>query len=129
KDDHAAHDEARVFAALEHDREVVERRVWVRSPGRFDPRRDRVVVAIGLAVVAQSAALERVLRMRERDRLPGGRDLGGDLERIQRRTGVTIGAGGEEVERLGQDATGLADLAAGHRTVEQYPDVLRRQWL
>src|SRR3954449_6310224 len=41
---HPPYDEARVLAAPEHDRELVERRVGIRATGGLDPRRDEVVV-------------------------------------------------------------------------------------
>ena len=64
--DHPADDEARVLAALEHHRQVVQRGVRIRAARRLDPGRDRVVVAVGLAVVEQRAPLQRVLGVGER---------------------------------------------------------------
>ena len=57
EDDHPADDEPRVLATLEHHGQVVQRCVRVRPARGLDPRRDRVVVAIGLSVVEQRPSL------------------------------------------------------------------------
>ena len=49
--DHPPGDEARVLAALEHHREVVDGRLHVARARRLDPGRDRVVVGVAALVV------------------------------------------------------------------------------
>ena len=87
---HPADDEPRVLAALEHHRQVVQRRVRVRAARRLDPGRDRVVVAVARAVVQQRPALERILRPLDPHaglaQLPRG--LQRQLQRVQRRARV-----------------------------------------
>ena len=61
QDHHPPHDEARVLAALEHHREVVQRGVDVAGARRLDPRGDQVVVLVAGAVVAHGLALQRAL--------------------------------------------------------------------
>ena len=68
EDDHTAGDEARVLAALQHHRQVVERGIGVGPASRLDPGRDEVVVAIALAVVVERLALQRVLDRGDVDR-------------------------------------------------------------
>ena len=69
EDHHPPHDEARVLAALEHHRQVVQRRVRVRAARGLDPGGDVVVVAVALFVVEDRPALQRVLDARERHAL------------------------------------------------------------
>jgi len=91
EDDHAAGDEARVLAALEHRRQVVERGVDVGAAGRLDPGRDEVVVAIALAVVVDRLALQRVLDRGDVDR-PPARALDRALERREGDPGIAAAA-------------------------------------
>ncbi len=107
---------------FEHHRQVVQGGVGVGAAGGLDPGRDRVVVTIGLAVVEERAPLERVLGVGERDPAAG---LTGQLERVQRRARVAAGARGKELERLGVDRSRAR--AVLHRTVEQHPDLVRRE--
>ena len=98
EDDHPPHDEARVLAALEHHREVVEAGVGVRAARGLDPGRDRVVVAVAGLVVGQRAALQRVLgRLRAS---PGRGVWTARSKRRQRRARVAAGARGQEGDRV-----------------------------
>ena len=67
QDHHPPCDEARVLAALEHRRQVVERGVGIRPARGLDPGRDVVVVLVAGLVVAQRLALHRVLGVGQRD--------------------------------------------------------------
>ena len=69
EDHHAPDDEARVLAALEHDRQVVQRGVRVRAARGLDPGGDVVVVAVSLFVVQDRPSLQGVLGPRERHAL------------------------------------------------------------
>src|SRR5205814_907465 len=77
---------ARVLAALDHRREVVQGGVRVRPARRLDPGRDVVVVLVARLVVADGLALHRVLGVRQRHGLSGPLGRGpGQLECVQRR--------------------------------------------
>ena len=68
--DHPPGDEPRVLAALEHRREVVDRRLDVAGPRRLDPGRDEVVVRVAALVVdAAAACAPRRRRAASRPRL------------------------------------------------------------
>ena len=97
EDHHPPREEPRVLAALEHDREVVERRVGVGRARRLDPRGDVVVVLVAALVVAQRAALQRLLGDLHRHVVGG---VQRDLQRAQRGARVAAGAVGEERDRL-----------------------------
>jgi hypothetical protein len=97
EDDHPPHDEARVLAALEHDREVVERRIGIGAARGLDPGRDRVVVAVAGLVVGQRASLQRVLGGLERHPPMG---VGGEVEGGERGARIAAGARGEEGDRV-----------------------------
>ncbi len=106
EDHHPPHDEPRVLAALEHHREVVQRRVGVRAAGGLDPRGDVVVVAVALLVVEDGSTLQGVLDARERHALADLRSVpelprggGGQLERVQGGARVAFAAGREELDR------------------------------
>jgi hypothetical protein len=99
EDDHPLTMKRGSLAALDHHREVVERRVGVGPPRRLDPRRDVVVVLVAAAVVVQRLALERLLGDLEGDRLAPGR-LARELERGQRGAGVAAGARRRGSERV-----------------------------
>jgi len=81
-------------------------------------------VLVGVAVVADRAALEGVLGRGERDGLRGAGRLARELERGQRGARVPARAGGEELERLGRDRLGVAP-ALLDRALEQTQHVLR----
>ena len=102
EDDHPPGDEPRVLAALEHRREVVERRVGVRAARRLDPGRDVVVVLVAGLVVEDRLALHRVLGVGDRDRpaVAARRGLARELERVERRPRVAARARGEEGDRV-----------------------------
>ena len=61
KDDHAAEDEARLLARVDHPRHPVERRVRVRAAQALDERADGVVVDIAFFVVEHGATLDGLL--------------------------------------------------------------------
>ena len=125
--DHPAHDEARILAALEHHRQVVQRGVGVGAARGLDPGRDRVVVAVGLAVVEQRPALERVLGVGERDRLAVAGRLAGELEAVQRRAGVAARRARRGTRAPPSRSRPGAALVARHRAVEQLAHVARAQ--
>ena len=127
EDDHAAGDEARVLAALQHHRQVVERGVDVGAAGRLDPGRDEVVVAVALAVVVERLALQRVL-----DR--------GDVDRASPRARSTARSSAESATRASPplrsasissaaSSTGggsaMPALGVGQRPPQQRFDLLR----
>ena len=66
--DHPPGDEARVLAALEHHREVVDRGLDVARARRLDPGRDRVVVRVAVPVVEERPLPRGVLDELDRDR-------------------------------------------------------------
>ena len=115
--DHPPHDEARVLAALEHHREVVERGVGIGAARGLDPGRDVVVVLIAAAVVAHGLALHGVLGLLERD-APSGGAVARQLERGQRGPRVAAGAAGQELEHLVARPR-RPTLAALQRTAQQ----------
>ena len=124
EDDHAAGDVARVLAALEHRRQVVQRRVGVRAARGLDPGRDVVVVLVAALVVADGLALHRVLGVGEGDLLAGaGRGVQRELERVQRRARVPARAPGDEVDHL----VGGRPADLGQRPPQQPGDVVLRE--
>ena len=128
--DHAAGDEARVLAALDHRGEVVQRRVGVRAARRLDPGRDVVVVLVAGLVVEHGLALQRVLRVAERDPrlLPALRRRDRQLERVQGRPRVAARAHGEERDDLGGHLDALAG-APFQRPPQQPLEILRLERL
>ena len=98
--DHAAGDEARVLAALEHRRQVEQRGVGIGAARGLDPCRDQVVVEVAALVVEDRAALERVLGHAHGHGAALTDSLGGQLERGERGARVAGRAGGEELERV-----------------------------
>ena len=81
--DHAPHDEARVLAALEHRREVVDRRLHVARARRLDPGRDEVVVARRRPCRRRAAACApRRRRGAPRARTPSARAVSTDSSRM-----------------------------------------------
>ena len=125
--DHPPDDEPRVLAALEHHRQVVQRGVGVRAARRLDPGRDRVVVAVGLAVVEQRPPLERVLGVRERHRPPGPADSHASSSALS-----AVRASPPERSARNSSASGSTVPASPHsprstRAVEQHPHLLGGQ--
>ncbi len=124
QDHHPAGDVAGVLAALEHRRQVVQRRVGVRPARRLDPGRDVVVVLVAALVVADGLALHRVLGVGQRDLLAGAR--GGvqrQLERVQRRARVPARAPGDELD----DLVGRRPADLLQRPPQQPRDVVLRE--
>jgi hypothetical protein len=69
EDDHAARDEERVLARLEHAHHPVDRGVGVAAAQAFDERGDDVVVLLARLVVAERALLGGLLDERDVDRV------------------------------------------------------------
>ena len=126
EDDHPPRDEPGVLAALEHRRQVVERRVRVRPARGLDPGRDVVVVLVAALVVENGLALHRVLGVGQRDLLVHRRAR--QLERVQRRPRIAVGARREELDHL-VGHLGLRALAALDRAPQQRLEVLGRELL
>ena len=102
EDHHPAHDEARILAALEHHREVVQRGIWIGAARGLDPCGDVVVVEVPPFVVQQRAALQGVLGPLQRDaRLAALGCCGrGELQRVQGGARIAFAARREEIDRL-----------------------------
>ena len=130
EDDHAAGDEARVLAALQHHRQVVERGVDVGAAGRLDPGRYEVVVAVALAVVVERLALQGVLDRGDADRL-APRPLNRPLQGGEGDAGVAAAATREHLQRrvLDRRRIGEPPLRVGQRPPQQRLHLLRLQRL
>ena len=115
EDHHPADDEARVLAALEHRREVVDGRIGVGAAHRLDEGRDEVIVLVGALVVAERPLARRVVdvTLLEWDALGLG-GLPGQLHRAQRRPRVAAGAAGDQLDELAGTSAPIA--AAPRRT-------------
>ena len=126
EDHHPPRDEARILAGLQHLGQPVERRMGIGTAQALDEGRDRVVVAVFVAVVGDHPALHAVLHR-------GGihmhdafgvrrRAAHGHLERRQGAPGVTLADVGQEPEgRCGDLRPNRAEAARGvaQRAVEQ----------
>src|SRR4029079_18665054 len=110
EDGNAARDVDRVLAALEHDREVVERCVRIARAHALDERRDRVVVPVAVAVVANGAAPDGLLDVLLGDLglSAGARVLVCKLQRRERVPRIAGGGGGDRREPPGPGG-GLAE--------------------
>ena len=90
--DHPPCDEQRVFAGIEHTREIVESRVGVRSTHRFMQRADQIVMALLRLIIDRRPPLH-------------DRDQHGRIEDFPRVGGAP---------RLFGEAQGGAAIAIGH---------------
>jgi hypothetical protein len=98
EDDHAAQDEARLLARLQHARHPVRGGVRIRAAHALDERAHHPVVLVARPVVEERALLQRLLDVRDAD--PGARpgrsglgcsglrQVGRDLERVEHAAGV-----------------------------------------
>jgi hypothetical protein len=111
--DHPPRDEAGVLAALEHDREVVDRRLHVARARRLDPRRDEVVVRVARLVVVERPLPRRVLDMLLGDRATRCR-LRRELEDAERRARVAARPVRDELSQLVPELDAELRLAAPH---------------
>ncbi len=96
--DHAARDEARVFAAFEHRGEVVDGGIGVAAADRLDERRREVVVRVCVLVVDHWALARCVL-----DVLLGQlalRGLRGELDDVERGARIAAGALHDQLDDL-----------------------------
>ena len=137
--DHPPRDEARVLAALEHHREVVDRRLHVARPRRLDPGRDRVVVRVAALVVEERPLAGRVLDVAHRRApTPSARAVCAASSRIPSavrasppaRPAISSSTSGASStsELAGAAAHDLAQLLVGERLelVELHPREQRR---
>ena len=122
-----ARDEFRVFAAVEHTSEPIQRRIGIAAAHRFDKRADHVVMHVFILVVRQ-----RAMRRGKLDHvgIDGKRRIGriaralflgqarGQLKRGERRTSVAARQVHDSCQRfVGKGArTGQAPLLVGERT-------------
>ena len=105
REDHdAPRDEERILSRLQHPRQPVDRRVRVGAAHRLDERGDRVVVGVARLVVAERAALERLLHQRAVHALRAVRvrlrDFDGEFQSVERDAGVAGGGVLQERERV-----------------------------
>ena len=101
EDHHAAGDEARILAGLEHRGEVVDRRIGIGAAHRLDEGGGEVVVLVAGPVVAERPLPCCVLDVRRGERLPGGRcGLRRELEDVERRAAVAARARRDQLDDL-----------------------------
>ena len=81
---HAPRQKQRIFAGIQHAREIIQRRIGIGAAHRFMQRRDQIVMAVGGFVVDRRAALQDLLQLRGVEDLVlarGAPDLFGERQR------------------------------------------------
>jgi len=94
QDHDAARDEHRILTRVDHAHEPVERGIGIGPAHALDERRDRVVVLVAGPVIEERPPLQRIFDLVQADGLLSVRSghcrVGGELERVERDTGVAV---------------------------------------
>ncbi len=85
-----AREEQRIFAGIQHAREIIQRRVRIGAAHRFVQGRDQVVVAVGGLVVDRGAALQDGLQLLGVEHLVRPRRTPDLFGQRQRRAAVAV---------------------------------------
>ena len=99
-DDQPPRDEPRVLSRFNHPRQVVQRRIHVRTADRFDERADHVVVLVAVAVVAHHRTVNVVAHHFPRHRAAFRHRFRRGLEIRQRTSRVASSKEDELVTRI-----------------------------
>ena len=124
--DHAARDEARVLAALEHRGQVVDGRVRVGAAHRLDERAHEVVVRVTALVVDERPFARSIVNVAmSQDLVPGHGCLGRELEDVEGVPGVAARTVRDQLDHL---VGGLRPELLGPAAHDQ-GQLHVRQWL
>ena len=103
-DDDAPGDEADILSGIQHEGQPIERRIGVAAAHRLDEGRNRIVVPVARAIVANGLFLDALLGHRQRHvhhaGLGGRRRERGHFERRQGLAHVAVRLEGEVSQRL-----------------------------
>ena len=104
KDEHAAKNEARVLASVDHARHPVEGRVGIGAAQTLDEGADGVVVDVAFLVIQHGPALDALLRHLQRDAdnavRPRRCGLYGQLQGVEHPARVPVGDIDQMVQRI-----------------------------
>ena len=135
-DQHAAEDEAGVFAGFHHPRQPEEGGIGIGAPQRFDEGADRVEVGIPLFVVEHGSLLDRFLGDRQVDldhpAAVGRACFHCQLQGIEQAAGIAAGHIEQVVGRIGTDRhlpLAVAVLRVGQGPLQQAAQILRFEGL
>src|SRR6185437_13723912 len=124
EDHHPPYDKERILAALDHAREPVKRRIWIRAAQRLYESGHRVVMEVGLLVVVRPPVLQRLFHVFGGDLTPGFAvsRCGRYFKRRQSGSRISVGALKEQLAggagkcdaELAKAALGIAQRSVDH---------------